>query len=152
MLLANFHSIPYTQPNNTQQENELMKLKTLILSGLTCLSLSACTSTPVIPQLTAGVLQEVKNIEVYPDTVNNSAKLTKFIDKCVIEFTGTLQAGRSIEQWAFKGNSLISAGSATFAQNGTSTAENFDLHDATVQKNFITLRSHFHKDALAQCN
>ena len=61
--------ISYTHPYNTQQENELMKLKTLILSGLTCLSLSACTSTPVIPQLTAGVLQEVKNIEVYPDTV-----------------------------------------------------------------------------------
>ena len=40
-----------------------MKLKTLILSGLTCLSLSACTSTPVIPQLTAGVLQEVKKSE-----------------------------------------------------------------------------------------
>ena len=37
-----------------------MKLKTLILSGLTCLALSACTSAPVIPQLTAGVLQEVK--------------------------------------------------------------------------------------------
>ena len=129
-----------------------MKLKTLILSGLTCLSLSACTSTPVIPQLTAGVLQEVKNIEVYPDTVNNSAKLTKLIDKCVIEFTGTLQAGRSIEQWAFKGNALISAGSATFAQDGTSIATHFDLHDATVQKNFITLRNHFHKDALAQCN
>ena len=152
MLLANFHSIPYTQPNNTQQENELMKLKTLILSGLTCLSLSACTSAPVISQLTAGVLQEVKNIEVYPDTVNNSAKLTKLIDKCVIEFTGTLQAGRSIEQWAFKGNALISAGSATFAQDGTSIATHFDLHDATVQKNFITLRNHFHKDALAQCN
>ncbi len=74
----------------------------------------------------AGVSQESeKNIEDYPNTVNNSAKLTKFIDKCVIEFTGTLQAGRSIEQWAFKGNSLISAGSATFAQDGTSTAREF---------------------------
>ena len=70
----------------------------------------------------------------------------------MIEFTGTLQAGRSIEQWAFKGNALISAGSATFAQDGTSIATHFDLHDATVQKNFITLRNHFHKDALAQCN
>ena len=120
------------------------------MTGVQTCALPICF--PVTISITAGVLQEVKNIEVYPDTVNNSAKLTKFIDKCVIEFTGTLQAGRSIEQWAFKGNSLISAGSATFAQNGTSTAENFDLHDATVQKNFITLRSHFHKDALAQCN
>ena len=152
MLLANFHSIPYTQPNNTQQENELMKLKTLILSGLTCLSLSACTSTPVIPQLTAGVLQEVKNIEVYPNTVNNSAKLTKFIDKCVIEFTGNLEADKVVEQWSFKGLTLISGGSATFAQDGSSTAANFDLHAAEVQKNFLILRNHFHKDALAQCN
>lgn len=129
-----------------------MKLKTLILSGLTCLSLGACTSAPVIPQLQAGVLQEVENLDVYPDTTHNSAKLTKFIDKCVIEFRGQLKAGRSIEQWAFKANTLISAGSATFAQDGTSTAHHFDLHDATVQKNFLTLRDHFHKDALAQCN
>ncbi len=43
-----------------------MKLKTLILSGLTCLSLSACTSAPVIPQLTAGVLQEVKKHRSLP--------------------------------------------------------------------------------------
>ena len=129
-----------------------MKLKTLILSGLTCLSLSACTSAPVIPQLTAGVLQEVKNIEVYPDTVNNSAKLTKFIDKCVIEFTGNLKAGKSIEHWSFKGNTLISGGATTFAQDGSSTANNFDLHSPEVQKNFLALRHHFHKDALAQCN
>ena len=129
-----------------------MKLKTLLLSGLTCLSISACTSAPKIPQLENGVLQEVQNLDVYPHTTNNKAKLTKFIDKCVIEFTGNLETGKSIEQWSFKGLALISAGAATFAQDGTSSATNFDLYNANVQKNFLTLRSYFADDALAQCN
>jgi len=47
---------------------------------------------------------------------------------------------------------LIDAGSATFQRDGTSTAQKFDLHDAAVQKNFVTLRNHFAKDALTQCD
>lgn len=129
-----------------------MKLKTLILTGLAGLALTACTSAPKIPQLETGVLQEVQNLDVYPETTNNKAKLTKFTDKCVIEFTGNLATGKSIEQWSFKGLTLISAGSATFAQDGSSTAANFDLHAADVQKNFLILRDQFHKDALAQCD
>ncbi|MDD2940829.1 hypothetical protein [Acinetobacter terrae] len=129
-----------------------MKFKTLILSGFACLSLTACTSAPKIPQLETGVLQEVQNLKVYPDTVNNKAKLTKVIDKCVIEFTGNLEAGKSIEHWSFKGLTLISGGSTTFAQDGSSTATNFDLHAPDVQHNFLALRHNFHKDALAQCN
>ncbi|WP_166169445.1 hypothetical protein [Acinetobacter sp. SA01] len=129
-----------------------MKLKMLILTGLAGIAITACTTAPKIPQLEAGVLQEVQNLEVYPDTVDNKAKLTKFIDKCVIEFTGNLKAGKSIEHWSFKGNTLISGGATTFAQDGSSTANNFDLHSPEVQKNFLALRHHFHKDALAQCN
>jgi hypothetical protein len=129
-----------------------MKFKTLILSGFACLSLTARTSAPKIPQLETGVLQEVQNLKVYPDTVNNKAKLTKVIDKCVIEFTGNLEAGKSIEHWSFKGLTLISGGSTTFAQDGSSTATNFDLHAPDVQHNFLALRHNFHKDALAQCN
>jgi hypothetical protein len=129
-----------------------MKLKMLILTGLAGIAVTACTTAPKIPQLEAGVLQEVQNLEVYPDTVDNKAKLTKFIDKCVIEFTGNLKAGKSIEHWSFKGNTLISGGATTFAQDGSSTANNFDLHSPEVQKNFLALRHHFHKDALAQCN
>ena len=79
-----------------------MKLKTLILTGLASVALTACTSAPKIPQLETGVLQEVKNLDVYPDTTNNKAKLTKFSDKCVIEFTGNLKAGKAVEQWSFK--------------------------------------------------
>ncbi|MGF2681480.1 hypothetical protein ACQUFR_01035 [Acinetobacter johnsonii] len=129
-----------------------MKLKAFILTGLAGIALSACTSQPTIPQLTAGVLQEVQDIEVYPDTTNNKAKLTKFEDKCVIEFTGNLKAGKVVEQWAFRDYTLITGGSATFALDGTSTATKFELHDEEVQKNFLALRNHFAKEALAQCN
>lgn len=129
-----------------------MKLKMLILTGLAGIAVTACTTAPNIPQLETGVLQEVQNLEVYPDTVNNKAKLTKFIDKCVIEFTGNLKAGKSIEHWSFKGNTLISGGATTFAQDGSSSANHFDLHSPEVQKNFLALRNNFHKDALAQCN
>ena len=129
-----------------------MKLNRLIMAGLIGSALTACATTPKIPQLTAGVLQEVQNLDVYPDTTNNKAKLTKFEDKCVIEFTGNLKAGKVVEQWAFRDYTLITGGSATFALDGTSTATKFELHDAEVQKNFLALRNHFAKEALAQCN
>ena len=128
-----------------------MKLKTLLLTGLICLSITACTSAPKIPQLQAGVLQEVTNLEVYPDTKNNKAKLTKLKDNCVIEFTGFMPGGKVVEQWSFYGNTLISGGSAVFAQDSTSTATKFDLYDQDKQANFMALKNHFHKDALNQC-
>ncbi|RKG29288.1 hypothetical protein [Acinetobacter tianfuensis] len=129
-----------------------MKLKALILTGLAGLALSACTSAPKIPQIQAGALQEVSNIDVYPNTTNNKAQLNKLIDKCVIEFTGQLENGKVVEQWTFKGLTLMSAGSATFAQDGTSTATGFDLYAPEVQKNFLALRNHFVKEAIAQCD
>ncbi|CAM4226256.1 hypothetical protein [Acinetobacter pragensis] len=129
-----------------------MKLKTLILTGLAGIALTACTTAPKIQTLDLGVLQEVSDLDVYPNTTNNKAKLTKFDDKCVIEFTGNLEAGKVVEQWSFRGFTLISGGSATFAKDGTSTANTFDLHAPEVQKNFLALRHNFHKDALAQCD
>lgn len=129
-----------------------MKFQTLMLTALTGLTLAACTSSPTIPQLDAGVLQEVQNLKVYPNTLNNKAQLNKLNDKCVIEFTGHLDNGKVIEKWAFKGLTLFSAGSVIFAQDGTSTAENFDLHNHDVQKNFLALRKNFAKEALNQCN
>ena len=128
-----------------------MKLKTLLLTGLAGIALTACTSAPTIPQLQTGVLQEVQNLDVYPDTSNNKAKLTKFVDKCLIEFTGNLDNAKVIEQWSFKGLTLIDAGTATFLRDGTSSAEKFDLHDEKTQKNFLALRHAFAKEAIAQC-
>lgn len=129
-----------------------MKFQTLIMTTLAGIALTACTSAPTIPQLELGVLQEVQNLEAYPETTNNSAKLTKFSDKCVIEFRGELENSRVIEQWSFKGLTLIDAGSATFMRDNTSTAQKFDLYDATTQKNFLALRNHFAKEAIEQCN
>lgn len=129
-----------------------MKLKTLLLTALTTITLSACSSAPKIPQLQAGVLQEVTDLKVYPDTTNNKATLTKLNDKCVIEFTGYMEGGKVVEQWSFSKEGIISGGSALFAKDGTSTATAFDLYDKERQANFMALRNHFHKDALAQCS
>lgn len=129
-----------------------MKLKAFILTGLAGIALSACTTAPKIQTLDLGVLQEAENLDVYPNTTNNKARLTKFADKCLIEFTGNLPEGKVVEQWSFKGLTLISGGSATFAKDGTSTATSFDLYAPDVQKNFLALRHNFHKDALAQCD
>lgn len=129
-----------------------MKLKTLTLTALAGIALTACTTAPKIPQLETGVLQEVHNLDVYPKTTDNKARLIKFPGKCIIEFTGNLEAGKSVEQWSFKSLTLISGGTATFAKDGTSKATNFDLHAPDVQKNFLILRNYFHKNALAQCD
>lgn len=129
-----------------------MKFKILMLTGLASIAVTACTSAPNIPQLDMGVLQEVRDLEVVPQTTNNKAKLTKFLNKCVIEFTGDIGNNRVVEQWSFKGMTLIDAGSATFQRDGTSKAEKFDLYDDTVQQNFVALRDHFAKEALEQCD
>ena len=111
-----------------------MKLKTLLLTGFTCAALTACTSSPKIPQLETGVLQEVQNLDVYPDTTNNKAKLTKFVDKCIIEFTGNLDGNKVVEQWSFRGNTLITGGTATF------TATSANDPSATPQKDTTVLQ------------
>ena len=129
-----------------------MKLHALILTALTSFALTACTSAPTVQHLDAGVLQEVHNLDVYPDTIDNKARLNKLNDKCVIEFTGKMGNGKIVEQWAFKGNTLFSAGSALFSKDGTSSAQKFDLYDKNTQKNFLALRKNFAKEALEQCN
>ncbi len=51
-----------------------MKLKTVLFATFAALSITACTSQPTIPQLTAGVLQEVqtlKSIQTQPITKQN---------------------------------------------------------------------------------
>lgn len=129
-----------------------MKLNTFLLITLTGLAVSACTSAPKIPQVQAGAVQVIENLTVYPNTLSNKAQLNKFADKCIIEFTGQLENGKVVEQWTFKGLTLMSAGSAIFAPNGTSKATAFDLYSPEVQKNFLALRKSFAKDAISQCD
>lgn len=69
------------------------------------------------------MIEEVSNIKAFPDTQNNKAKLIKLGDHCNIEFTGIMDAGRARENWVFKGNTLISAGTVIVAKDGTSSAK-----------------------------
>jgi len=41
----------------------MMKLKTLFLATATCLTLTACSTTPPVPETTVGVIEEVSNIK-----------------------------------------------------------------------------------------
>lgn len=129
-----------------------MKLNAIILTALAGFALTACSSNPTIPHIQAGALQEIENLQVYPNTLNNKAQLNKLADKCIIEFTGQLEEGKTIEKWTFKGLTLIAAGTVTFAKDGTSTASAFDLHSPEVQKNFLALRNSFAKEAIQQCD
>ena len=72
-------------------------------------------------------------ITLCPDLVNGGKLSVSFATN--IGFT-----------WDVKGSDTL------YIYDGSSTAANFDLHAAEVQKNFLILRNHFHKDALAQCN
>jgi hypothetical protein len=146
------YSIFHILKRTTLKRRNLMKLHALIFTTLIGFTLSACTSAPTVQHLDAGVLQEVHNLTVYPETVNNKARLNKLHDKCVIEFTGQMGNGKVVEQWAFKNLTLFSAGSALFSPDGTSTAQKFDLYDKNTQKNFLALRKNFAKEALEQCN
>jgi hypothetical protein len=128
-----------------------MKLKTLLLTGLAGIALTACTTTPKTPTLELGVLEKVTNIDVYPNTKSNKAQLVKFPDHCIIEFSAVIEAGRANEKWQFKGNNLISASSTIFAKDGTSTGEAFDLYDKQKQDSFIALKNNFKKENIAAC-
>lgn len=128
-----------------------MKLKTLFLASSVCLALTACSSNPPIPQTTVGVIEEVENIKAFPDTQNNKAKLIKLKDTCNIEFTGIMNGGHARENWTFKGNTLISAGSVIVAKDGSSSAKSFDMYDKDVQANFLSLRDNFKKESVAAC-
>ena len=93
-----------------------MNSQKLLYSTLCCLTLTACaTSTPPSSSYSqAQVLEQDTNIEAYPSTTGNVAKLIKQ-DKqaCMIEFTGYLGGGHVTEHWTFNNNGLISATSST---------------------------------------
>lgn len=128
-----------------------MQLKTLILTAIATLTITACTSAPKIPQIDAGVLQELQNIKDTGYNEENKAQLVKLNEKCSIEFTTRLQEGYLIEKWIFSGFKLYSAGAVTFLPNGLSEAQKYDLHDAKVQNQFLTMRDYFAKNAIEQC-
>jgi hypothetical protein len=102
-------------------QNNLQALGTCLMnsqktfSTLCCLALTACATTaPLSSYPQAQVLEQDTNIEAYPTTTGNVAKLIKH-DKqaCMIEFTGYLGGGQVTEHWIFNNKGLISAQSFT---------------------------------------
>lgn len=127
-----------------------MKIQALIISALTALSITACSTTPSDPNAPI-ILEQHKNISAQPETKHNLARLIKQSNNCVIEFTGNFQTGKATEYWIFKGDQLISAYS-----NLDTQAEDkqviFDLNDQDKQENFKSLKNNFSKKNLAKCD
>lgn len=126
-----------------------MNLKTICLTTFTCLSITACTSTPTNPNAPV-VLEQHKNISAQPETKHNLARLIKQSDNCVIEFTGNFETGKATEHWIFKGDQLISAFS-----NVDADVENkqtvFDPQDAEKLANLNMLKKNFKSSNLEKC-
>ena len=127
-----------------------MNLKTIYLTTLTCLSISACSTTPTNPNAPM-VLEQHKNISAEPITKHNLARLIKQQDNCVIEFTGNFETGQATEHWIFKGDQLISSFSNIHAEVGNMQTV-FDVQDAKKQANFNALKNNFKRSNLDLCN
>ncbi|WP_257219900.1 hypothetical protein [Acinetobacter sp. YH12239] len=127
----------------------MMKIQTLVISALTCLTLTACSTTSSNHNAPI-VLEQHKNITVQPETQHNIARLIKQKDNCLIEFTGNFETGKATEYWFFQGGQLISAHS-----NLDADVENkqtvFDIQDSVKQANFNALKNHFKAKNLQQC-
>ena len=127
-----------------------MNLKTIYLTTLTCLSISACSTTPTNPNAPV-VLEQHKNISAEPHTKHNLARLIKQQDNCVIEFTGNFETGQATEHWIFKGDQLISSFSNIHAEVGNMQTV-FDVQDTEKQANFNALKNNFKRSNLDLCN
>ena len=86
-----------------------MNSQKLLFSTLCCIALSACATTKSVSSYSQSkVLEQDTNIEAYPTTTGNVAKLIKH-DKqaCMIEFTGYLGGGQVTEHWIFNNKALF---------------------------------------------
>lgn len=136
-----------------------MKAATLFISTLSCLILAACstTSNQTTTSSHAQILEQDTNINAFPSTAGNVAKLIKSEGQtCIIEFTGYLGGGQVTEHWTFNPNGLISATSSTVqypdqATLPAKTSITFDIHNPDIQANFKKLQSNFDANNLAQC-
>lgn len=128
--------------------------KIMLVSVLSGMSFTACSTLQNQSPATPQVLEQIKNIAASPTTEGNIAKLMKQDKNCIIEFTGYFDGGQAIEHWTFNHSGLISASSSTQyttrASANTSTA--FDIEDPAVQANFKKLQSNFSASTLAQCH
>ena len=127
-----------------------MNLKTICLTTFACLSITACSTTPINPNEPI-VLEQHKNISAEPTTKHNLARLIQQKDNCVIEFTGNFETGKATEHWIFKGDQLISAFSNIEA-NVENKQTVFDPKDADKINNFNALKKNFNASALEICD
>ena len=138
-----------------------------LLSG--CTHLAQQANQPSQNLENPHILQVIKNINVLPETsLGNQATLIKEAEGfCQIEFTGLYQMGEVTENWAFKGNELISASTTKTIYAKPFSTENFSSQNTpitTVQsapfdvtepdkiQNFTKLKSYFQKTLLEQCH
>lgn len=145
-----------------------MNSQKLLFSTLCCLALTACeTSAPPSSSSysQAQVLEQDTNIEAYPSTTGNVAKLIKQ-DKqaCMIEFTGYLGGGHVTEHWVFNDKGLISATSFTqqypdesgilnkATNSTTKSSTTFNIQDPEIQNNFKKLQNNFNPANLEKCH
>lgn len=127
----------------------MMKIQTLLISLLTALSLSACSTTQTNPNAPI-VVEQHKNISAEPSTKHNLARLIKQKDNCMIEFTGNFETGKATENWIFKGDQLISAFSNIEADVEKKQTV-FDPKDPEKIKNFQSLAKNFKTSNLERC-
>ena len=129
--------------------NQVMKSNNILAVLLTCLSITACSTTPTHPNAPV-VLEQHKNISAEPTTEHNLARLIKQSDNCVIEFTGNFQTGKATEHWIFKGDQLISAFSNIKAEVKNQQTV-FDIQNTEKQSNFAALKKNFKQSNLDKC-
>ncbi|WP_343568779.1 hypothetical protein [Acinetobacter sp.] len=143
-----------------------MNSQKLLFSTLCWVALTACATTKSVSSYSqAQVLEQDTNIEAYPTTTGNVAKLIKH-DKqaCMIEFTGYLGGGQVTEHWIFNNKGLVSAQSFTeqypdssgilsqATNSTTKSSTTFNIQDPAIQNNFKKLQSNFSKANLEKCD
>lgn len=146
-----------------------MKARILFAIGFSTFGLTACQHNinQSSPTQNSQTLETIENLNTFPSTEGNTAKLSKTSKGCTVEFNGFYETGKATEYWTFKGKQLLSANTTIvhYANGGLSNPKNlnqpievasqqnkaFDIHDADTQKNFLKLLNNFKSRSLAQC-
>lgn len=132
-----------------------MKYKITFFSTLTAILLNACSLLPS----SSHTLATLDNIEAYPSTTQNIAKLSQYNENCTIEFTGLFKGGKVTERWTFNAQGLVSASSTT-EENSTVSSKllsskphetSFDIQHPQTLNNFTKLKNNFSAKQLQPC-
>lgn len=146
-----------------------MKILTVFATGITIFGLAACQHhmNRSDSNENAQLLETIGNIDAFPSSEGNQAKLLKTKKGCQIEFTAFYETGKATEYWSFKDRQLLSARTVIshYADGGLTNPQNlpseikidqskenvFDIRSETTQKNFQNLLAPFSQTHLQQC-